>query len=332
MIQESDLADISRLLLRTDSRRASDRATRQRKADRDSLVRLRRGIYVPTPTWRGFSEEDRHLAKLVAMHEAANTSPVFSHLTAAVVHGLPIYGPLPTSIHVTGTPASANTSTPQIVRHRSTLHSGDVIDVAGVRCTSLEHTLIDIALTAPAEVALAAIDGHLRREFRVGHHVDWERFFEWRAEMLGRLAARGGARGIRQGRMVFALADPRKDSVLESVSHLQLHRLGFEVELQVPVRSPKHSTYYVDFEFVGLNLFGECDGKDKYVNALLRAGLSAEEVVYREKRRQDWICGTTKKDLIRWGYPDVVTPLALARRLQAFGVAIPRMPKQGRER
>ena len=68
------------------------------------------------------------------------------------------------------------------------------------------------------------------------------------------------------------------------------------------------------------------------MNALLRAGLSAEEVVNREKRRQDWICGTTKKDLIRWGYPDVVTPLALARRLQAFGVAIPRMPKQGRER
>lgn len=326
MTSELKLASISSLLLRTASRQASDRAARQRKSDSGSLVRVHRGAYVPAEAWQNLGEEDQHLAKVLVAHEAAHTPPVFSHISAAVLHGLAVYGQLPTNVHVTGASAHSGAKDPQIVRHRRPMRNEEVTRIAGVRCTSAERTLLDLALTAPPETSLVALDSYVQREFRLRRLVDWDRFTEWRAEMQSQLDGIKGARGIQQARLVFTLVDPRKDSVLESVSHLQLHRLGFEIKLQVPVKSPKGSDYFVDFELVGLSVFGECDGKSKYVNALLRAGLSAEEIVYREKRRQDWICGTTKKDLLRWGASDVVTPHALARRLQAFGVTIPKVP------
>lgn len=327
MTPEADLSRVSSLLLRATSREESDRTTRRRRTTSGPLTRVFRGTYVTTPVWLSLDEKDQHLAKLIATHEAAHTPPVFSHLTAAVLHKLPLYGALPHAVHTIGSAASTEAQAPGIVRHRMMLAPEDTVEIAGIRCTSVERTLADLALTAPPEVSLSALDGYLRREFRVKRLVDSGRLDEWQADMQARLTALSGARGIRQARLVFALADPRKDSVLESISHLQLHRLGFEVALQVSVPSPTGRDYHIDFEFVGLNLLGECDGKEKYVNSLLRAGLSADEIVYREKRRHDWICGTTKKDLIRWGYPDAVTPLALARRLRAFGVAIPRMPK-----
>jgi hypothetical protein len=123
---------------------------------------------------------------------------------------------------------------------------------------------------------------------------------------------------------VLHLADPRIDSVLESVSHLQLSRLGFDVALQVPVPSPKGWMYFVDFELLGLDVFVECDGKSKYTEVGLRDGLSANDVLCREKRREDWISGRERKRIIRWGFPEVSSPALLARRLRAFGVPIPR--------
>lgn len=319
-------SEISHMLLHTTSRVGPKSAARRLSLDSNALTRISRGSYLPSTVWQSFNEKDRHIARALAAHHSARRPTVFSHLTAAILHGLPIYGAIPNMVHVTGSAEQTTRPTAGVLRHRMSLRPNDVVHIAGVRCTSVERTLIDLACTALPEVSLAAIDGYLRREFKVEHLIDWSMYAEWQAEMGDRLGALRGARGVRKARFVFGLADPRIDSVLESLSHLQLRRLGFDVALQVPVPSPKGASYYVDFEFIGLRLFGECDGKDKYVNALLRAGLSAEEILYREKRRQDWICGTTKKNLIRWGYPDVATALTLARRLHAFGVPIPSMP------
>lgn len=250
------------------------------------------------------------------------------HHTAAILHGLPVYGEIPEATHLS-TPSGrtpSSTPTPQVIRHRAQVKEQEIVTIAGLRCTSLNRTLVDLARFAPQETALCAVDGYLREEFRVNRHVDWERHAEWLAEMQAQLGGLQGARGVARASQVFEIADPRTDSVLESLSHLQLRRLGFEVALQVAVRSPSGGTYHVDFEFVGRDLFGECDGKHKYLDARLRGGLSAEEVVYREKRRRDWIRGVTKKDLIHWGYADVRAVQTFAHRLEAFGLVLPRPP------
>lgn len=288
-------------------------------------VRLHRGRYLPTPVWERLSDEDRHLCRVLSAHAAASVPPVFSHVSAAIMLGMPIYGPIDERVHLTNDVEGAGVATPGVVRHRSRLGADDIVSVGELRCTSPERTILDLARSSPAEVALAATDGYLREHFRVGRRVDPFLFAEWQGEMADRLAALRGAFGVRAARKVLELADPRTDSVLESVSHLQLDRLGFEVELQVEVPGPSGRSYFVDFELLGLELFGECDGKAKYTDERLRAGRSAEELVYRDKRRQDWICGSTRKKMIRWGSPDVVTPSVFARRLRAFGVPIPRL-------
>ena len=86
------------------------------------------------------------------------------------------------------------------------------------------------------------------------------------------------------------------------------------------------STLYLDFHFVGLRVFGECDGRSKYTDPILRGSRTAEEVVYAEKRRHDWIVGTTGMRVIRWGAADVRTAARFADRLRAFGVPVPGRP------
>ena len=294
-----------------------------RSADHTSL---HRGLYLESREWQTLSGADRHLARMLAAQRSATRPVVFSHVSAAVLLGLPIYGSLGAAVHTLSPAGGASHSSTCVTRHRAALPEADIVSIAGLRCTSPERTLLDLARFLSAETSLSAIDGFLRQEFKVDHRVDWDSHWQWRAEFEARLAGLRGERGVRRARRVLELADPRSDSVLESVSHLRLRQLGFEVDLQVPIRAPHGGSYYVDFEFLGLDLFGECDGKAKYLRAEMRSGRSAEEIVHREKRRHDWICGTTKKNLIRWEYVDVTTLTAFARRLHAFGVRTPRLP------
>lgn len=178
----------------------------------------------------------------------------------------------------------------------------------------------------PPEVALAAADGYLRNEYRIGHSIDMQGVAEWQASVFSGLRKLRGESGVRAAGQTLALADPRKDSVLESVSHLQLHRLGIDVAVQVVVPARNRGNYYVDFELLGLGILCECDGKVKYTNSNLGNGLSVEEQLYREKRREEWIAGSTGKRIVRWGYQDVRSPISLAQLLASYGVPIPNPP------
>lgn len=302
-------------------------ATGKFRASATDHTRIYWGAYLPNQLWDQLTAEAQHLARMLAAQQAARGALVFSHKSAAVLLGLPIYGELGSRVHVVGSVAASGKSTRGVVRHRADLLDEDVVEVSGLMCTSPDRTILDLARFEPAETALAAADGYLRREFKVSHKVDWSRVFEWQDDMvtrIGRIRGRNGAAGAQR---LIALADPRIDSVLESISHLQLKRLKFEVEIQVPVPAPHGRMYYVDFELLGLDLFGECDGKQKYLDARLRRGRTAAEVVYDEKRRQDWICKREHKDMVRWGYPEVPTARKLGMHLMGLGVPVPRMPR-----
>lgn len=293
------------------------------------FVRLHRGSYLPKRRWSALSIEDRHLATMLSAQRAATRPLVFSHLSAAILLGFAVYKPQDTRVHVVTSESGAGRSSAGIVRHRYAIDSADVVSVQGLLCTSPARTLLDLARFESAELALAAADSYLRREYRADRNVNASSVEAWRDAFADRLLQMRGQRGVRSAMQVCQLADARCDSVLESVSHLQLRRLGFEVALQVAVPARYRGYYFVDFELVGLGILAECDGKSKYTNSALRGGLSAEEVMYREKRREEWISSSTGKRVVRWGYEDVATPLTLAQLLDAYGVPIPHMP-QGR--
>jgi hypothetical protein len=211
-----------------------------------------------------------------------------------------------------------------VFRHVAPVPASDIVLLHGIRCTSLERTVFDMIRTLETEASVAAADAAERQFALRGRVWDEDAVDHWRRSMRDRIDAASGARGIRRARWVAAFADGRAQLPGESVSRLQLVRLGFDVpQLQVPVAGPGGRTYFVDFGLTDVRAFGEFDGKDKYLDAEMRRGLPIERVLLEEKQREDWIRGTTQWRLARWEDTHSATPRALAARLASFGILPP---------
>jgi hypothetical protein len=215
-------------------------------------------------------------------------------------------------------------SAPDVLRHVAPLPADDLVVVDGIRCTSLSRTVFDLCRTLPLEAAVAIADAAERRMGERIREWDVEAVESWRGGLQQRLNAAIGARGVRQARWVSGFADGRAQLPGESVSRLQLHRLGFQSpRLQVPVPGPRGKRYFVDFGLDDANAFGEFDGKGKYLDEAMRSGRTIEQVMLDEKEREDWIRGTTGRHFARWGSREMRTPAELAARLAAFHITPP---------
>ncbi|MBD8219452.1 hypothetical protein IFU40_12495 [Microbacterium sp. CFBP 13617] len=238
-------------------------------------------MYIARDEWAAARPADRHrFAILAAVRRARDAGGVVSHLSAAVLHGLPLYrfrgGPVHAMVPRSAHPPSGRA----LRRHTGALDPQDVVVVDGIRCTSLGRE---------------------------------------------RVVSARGRRGVREAAWVIEFADGRAELPGESVSRLQLHRLGFrDIDLQVAVEGPRGSAYFVDIALRDVRTFWEFDGEVKYRDPSLRRGRSVEDVVLDEKRREDWIRGVTQWRLCRGGFADIASPEALAARLAAFGVRPPR--------
>ncbi|CAI9393174.1 hypothetical protein MICABA_02353 [Microbacterium sp. T2.11-28] len=290
------------------------------------LHRVRRGAYIAGELWTQLWGESRHLAHVLAVDAAARApgATVFGLSSALVLHGIPLACPAPRRVHVIVGEGDRR-SAPDVFRHEGALALGEVVSVAGVLCTSIERTVYDLARLASPEVALVAANAALAREGGDPRDFDHERAERLRRALAARVDA-AGVRGIRQARDIVAVADGRAQSTLESLSLLQIVRLGFErppLQVRIPGASPG-SAYWVDIELPGARAFYECDGEAKYTDPALLGGRTPEQAVREEKRREDWIRGVTGYRVVRGGMRDVRTPEALAVRLSAFGIPLPR--------
>jgi hypothetical protein len=318
------LADAKRML--RSRAELIDRGWRDRRiraaVEEKTLVRVRRGWFVTREAWDGLWAEGRHLVEVAAAaSDMAGGSHVFSHVSAAVLWGLPLFRLVPTRVHVTGSTVMKASNTLGVSRHEDRLPDEDVTAIDGILCTSLERTVLDVARFVSAEAAVAVADAALAVSTVRGHAYDEAEATRWR-EALTRRAVDGGAiRGIRQARRVIDFADGRAQLPGESVSRLQLVRLGFDKpRLQVPVAGPGGTTYWIDLGLDDVDAFGEFDGKTKYLDESQRSGLPLEEVLLREKQREDWVRGTTHRRLARWGDEHIGTPELLGARLESFGI------------
>jgi len=303
------------------------RTDRLQRTRPHQCVTLGRGVSVPRAVWEALSHEDRHLAQVLASRERARleTSPVYSDHSAAVILGLPLVTEQPLVSVTTGESGSHRRSS-GVVRRPRALDPADVIEIAGLRCTRPDRTLLDLARFGSPEQALACADAYLRVQFRVRRQVDVQGIALWKAELHERLAATRGGSGTRRARHLLDLADARCDSVLESISHLRLRQLGFDVDLQLRVPARASGYYFVDFELRGIDVLCECDGKSKYLPGASQGTAQEEpfsEQLYREKRRQEWIESTTGKRIIRWGWPEVMRLDTFRSMLVSFGVPLP---------
>ena len=89
-----------------------------------------------------------------------------------------------------------------------------------------------------------------------------------------------------------------------------------EPELQFRIDGPGGETAYLDFMWEEAGVGGEFDGKQKYMRSF-RPGEEPGEVVFREKRREDWILEEgTVRTMRRLVWADLFTPTATAARFR----------------
>lgn len=289
-----------------------------------ALRRVRHNRYLEAAAWAALWNEGRHLVEVVSTHlNSASPGPVFWGPSAAVLHGLPLYRLVPTSVHAAIRAARHGRTVAGVMWHGVPLDSADIVERDGIRCTSLERTVLDLACVSSPPVALSAADAALRSVAVSGHVQDADAVGAWKDRMLAR-AAHPRRPGIRSARRIIDLADGRAQLPGESVSRLHLLDLGFaEPELQLHVVGSAGQDYWLDFGFRRSRCFGEFDGRDKYLDDGMRGRRTAEEVVLAEKRREDDIRGVTGWRTVRWGSADIRSASVLGARLASFGIRPP---------
>ena len=271
-----------------------------------ALYRVRHGVLARPPAGPQATEQRyRNLVRTESAHLLPDR--ILSHLSAAVIHGLPTIGSLPTRIDTVSPDGVRSQASPGVIVHRTPVSPAvEVVD--GMLVTSVERTIVDLASTSTLLVAVVAIDAALR----LGQ-TDVARLHD----ELDRVAPRYGRR---KARLAIEFGDGRSANAGESLSRVRMWQLGFSPpELQVHV-STSDGEFDVDFGWESVPAFGEFDGVQKYVREEFLHGEDAAHAVVREKRREDSIRRTTRRAFARWGWEDAWIPARLMRILDETGI------------
>ena len=266
------------------------------------LIRLRPGFYVEGRA-RDLGRRERHLLSILAA-DAALDAPVFSHSSAALLHGLPDWGlPLRRVAVCEDGPTPRSRTTSLTTFRTAPGLSDEVMTVNGLRVTTPARTVTDIAISTPRDASVAVADAALYGEIVTRDALD---------ESLRRSA---GRRGIRRARQSLSVVDGRSESVAESLSRLTFHDFGLpEPEPQVDIFTSRGvRVARVDFLWREFGVIGECDGFGKYFD-----GLSPGETRHRlgmEKDRDAELMALGYR-VRHWRWRDVQEPRVLAARIK----------------
>jgi hypothetical protein len=264
-----------------------------------TLCPVRRGAYVHGPP-----PDDvvaAHVLRIQAAREYLSGEAVVSHVSAAVLHRLPIWGLSLARVDVTRPGRCRGGRRGGLVHVRTnTLDPAEVVQLGGVPVTSLERTVVDVARSVPFAQGVVAADGAHARD-------DWDVERAW--ALLGVMRRWPGAPGARR---VLEFADGASESVGESRSRLLIAAAGLpDPVLQWTVPGTRHR---VDFAWPEHHLVGEFDGRVKY-GRLLKPGQDPGDVVFAEKRREDEIRGLGN-GVVRWTWADLDAFGPVATRLR----------------
>jgi hypothetical protein len=284
-----------------------DDAELARMVRRGELRRLQRGTYAHPPAELPTDAVARHRLAVLATVPGLRSPAVVSHLSAAVLHGLPLWGVPLDRVHVTRRPPATGSGSRRLHQHVGRVPDEHLTVVDGLAATSITRTVVDVARSVPFESAVVVAD----RALRTGGTT--------RQDLVGCIADMGRVPGIRAAARAVDFADPLSESVGESRSRVLIHRLGLPApDLQVQVRRRDGSVMArCDFGWEEHRTVGEFDGRVKY-GRLLRPGQEPGEVVFREKRREDEL-RDHRWQVARWTWDDLDRPRVVGDRiLRAF--------------
>lgn len=248
-----------------------------------------------------------YLRRIAAACHRWHVDCVVSHVSAAALHGIAIRHAARDVVHLTRDGAGHGKERAGVRVHRAPVADGEMSVIGGLRVTSLERTLADLACWEPYEWGVVAADAVLRRQGDAG--------LLWEYVERGR-----GRRGIGRLRAVLEFADPRAESALESMSRVSLVRAGIALpDLQRQIVDADGGWVATsDFAWDEYGVVGEADGRGKYLDDAARGTVGADAVM-EEKRRDQAILGAGWVPT-HWGWELATNHRELGRHLRAvFG-------------
>jgi len=219
------------------------------------LCRLRRGVLCRAELWATARPEDRLVlrARAVALSRAGHVPTVFSHATAAALHGLPVGNRDGTLVWVTVPPGARTGREHGVVQQAAPLADDEVMIVHGLACTTPARTVADCLRHLDALLAVPIGDAALRRQAVTASEVE----AAVRRHRWPRAAA---------ATALLPLLDGLRESPVESRSAVVMHRYDVP-RPAVQVRVLDERGRFVgrpDFVWLEHAVVGEADGLGKY--------------------------------------------------------------------
>lgn len=271
------------------------------------LTPVRRGSYV-----QGGLPEDvlaRHVLQVRAASKELAGDAVISHVSAAVLHGLRIWGVRLDRVHVTRRRRTGGRCGALVHVHSAALDPAEIVVIGGLPVTSLARTVADLGRMLPFEQAVVFCDSAMfhKRPDRVEM-----------ADVLDVLDHEPRRPGTRAARRMLGFSTALSESVGESRSRVAIAAAGLPTPvLQWEVHAAATGTFIgrVDMGWPEHRTVGEFDGLVKY-GRTLRPGQDIAEVLVAEKVREDAL---RDEDLgvVRWIWEDLADFAPTARRIRA---------------
>lgn len=294
-----------------------ERKALERRVAAGEVVCPMPGMYARAAYWEPLAREEKML-HVVRTEGILHPDWVFSHATAALVHGLDVSHDLLWPIRFCSD-ADSGHAPKHHVHGRGALNG--VERAQGISVTTVPQTVVDCARTYPFAQALAIADSALHLGLATRDAL---------ADILADQPRRRGNKGARR---VVSLADPRPESGGESMVRALMMELGLPgPELQVEVPDPENPgrAFRVDFMFRPkgeLPVAFELDGLVKYRQIAAAEGKSAVRAMAEERQREAAITAHGIR-VVRMGFVDAMKPAFLLRRLAVYGV----VPSDGESR
>ena len=286
---------------------------------------IRHGVYVTGERWRAADAGERYRLLVRTTALAANHEPVLSHHSAAVLHGLPIIGGWPATVHTITSGASGGSRNRSTIGHRGPAPAV-VETVHGCRVTSLARTLVDVASSSTLLVGVTMLDHALRvandraerDRTRPAGVPDTPALTK--EDLYRELQAVNPRTGRSQAERAIGFASPLAANPGETLSRVRIFQLGFAVpELQVCFPKVLGRNAYVDFWWRRVRKIGEFDGFLKYGAGPVLGDRDPSSVVWQEKQREDALRARVNS-FDRWGWELALSPARFHTFLTERGV------------
>ena len=223
------------------------------------LVRVGRGAYVHGALAKKVkgSRAGEQALSLASVLAGGQPGVVGSHESAAIIHGLDLFGRRAPGVTVTHRPGEGSGTGRAGVRvHLAALPASHVTARSGVAVTSVARTVVDLARTSSFRSGVVVADSALRGKLTT------------KAELGAVLADCARWPGLTRARQVVEFSDALSESALESLSRVVFREQGIPPpELQQWVGGDDEGVVgRADFLWRRSGTIGEADGALKYAD------------------------------------------------------------------